>query len=89
MEQFIKENGLLKKIKKMDVVYRFGQMVLDTTDSGEMAWLMARADLYMLKEMSMRENGLMIKLMDSVSTLTSTEADMKASGTRISSTDTV
>lgn len=39
----------------------------------------------MQREMSMKENGLMIKLMDSESTLTLMEADTKASGTKINS----
>jgi len=43
MVQFIKVNGLLMKIKKMDVVYKFGQMVQDMMVSGEMEWLMDMA----------------------------------------------
>ena len=84
----IKVNGSSKKTKKIEEEFKFGPMAADTTDSGEMAWPMDMADSFMPKEMSMRESGLMIRPMVSGFTLISTVAGMKASGTKISNTDT-
>ena len=44
MVQFIKENGLLTKIKKMEEAYKFGQMGQDMMASGEMEWLTVMED---------------------------------------------
>ena len=58
-------------------------MVQDTMDFGEMEWPMATVDLFMQKEMCMKENGLKTKLMVMVFILTSMVADMKANGFKI------
>lgn len=58
-------------------------MVQDTMDSGETEWQMDKVDLFMLKVTFMRENGLMIKLMDMAFTLILTEVDMRVNGTKI------
>lgn len=44
---------------------------------------MDKVDLFMLKVTFMRENGLMIKLMDMAFTLILTEVDMRVNGTKI------
>jgi hypothetical protein len=44
MEHFIKVNGYYLKTKKMVVVYKSGQTVLDMMVSGEMAWQMDMDD---------------------------------------------
>ncbi len=44
MALFIKVNGSLMKIKKMDAVFKFGQMVHVIMDSGEMALQMDMVD---------------------------------------------
>lgn len=87
MELSIKVNGLWTRTKRMAVEFKFGQMDPGTTDSGEMVWLTAMADLSTPKEMSMKENGPRIKQMDMVSTPILTEVDMRASGSKISNTD--
>ena len=87
MELSTKVNGSWTRIKKMAAEFKFGQTDPDTTASGETVWPMAMADLSTLKEMSTRENGLRIRLMDMACTLTSTEVDMRASGSKISSMD--
>ena len=87
MEHFIKVNGYYLKTKKMVVVYKSGQTVLVMMVSGEMAWQMDMAVLFMQKVMSMRVNGLKIKLMVMVSTHILMEADMKDNGFKINSMD--
>ena len=89
MELSTKENGSLKKAKRMAEVFKSGQMVPGMTASGEMAWPMAMVDLFMLKEMCMKENGPKIKPMASEFTLTTMEVDTKDNGSKISNTDTV
>lgn len=74
----------MKKVKKTEEVFKFGQMDQDMMVSGEMAWPMDMDVLYMLKVMSMRENGLKIKQMVSVFTLTIMEADTRVNGFRTS-----
>jgi hypothetical protein len=83
MELSIKENGLWMRIRKMVAEFKFGQMVPDTTASGEMEWPMDTADLSMPKEMSMRENGPKIKPMATEYTPTSMDPDTKDNGSRI------
>jgi hypothetical protein len=39
-----KENGSLRKTKRIEEVFRYGQMEADTTASGETAWLMDKED---------------------------------------------
>jgi hypothetical protein len=48
----------------MEEVYKYGQMGLDMKDIGEIIEQMVKEDLSMLMEISMKGNGLMIKLMD-------------------------
>lgn len=85
MAQFIKANGLLMKIRKMDEAYRFGQMAPDMTAFGETEWQMDMVDWFMLKVMFTKVSGLKTKQMVSACILISTEADMKANGSKISS----
>lgn len=40
MELYIKVSGSLKRIKKTEEVFKFGQMVQDMMDFGEMEWQM-------------------------------------------------
>ena len=89
MEQSIKGNGSLKKGRKMAEVFKFGPMVLDMMDSGEMEWPMDMGVLFMLREMYMRESGLKIKQMAMEFILTLTAAGTKDSGSRINSMDSV
>lgn len=67
----------------MEEAFKFGQMDLDMMVSGDKEWLMVMADLFMLKEMFMRENGLKIKLTVLVFILILTEVDMKVTGFKI------
>ena len=83
MELCIKESGLWMRIRRMEEEFKFGQMGLDMTDSGETVWLMAMVDLYTQREMCMRENGLKIRLMDMVSILTLTEVGTRDNGSKI------
>jgi len=82
-------SGIKKLTKKMEEEFKSGQMAQDTMASGEMVWLMDMDVLYMLKEMSMRVNGLRIKQMALEFTLIITEVDMKDNGSKISNTATV
>ena len=83
MELFIKVNGLLMKIKKMVVEYKFGQMAQDMMVSGEMEWQMAMVVWSMQKEMFMKVNGQKIKQMVLVYILISTAVGMKVNGFKI------
>ena len=74
------------RIKKTEEVYKYGLMVQDMMVFGEMEWPTVMEDLFMLKVMFTKENGLKIKLMDMVFIHILMEADMKANGTKISST---
>ena len=85
--QFTKVNGLLKRAKKMEEVFKFGQMDLDTMGSGEMVWPMDMGALFTQRVMFMRENGLKIKPTDLVFTLIIMVADMKVNGFKINNTD--
>jgi hypothetical protein len=67
----------------MEEAFKFGQMDLDMMVSGDKEWLMVMADLFMLKEMFMRENGLKIKLTVLVFILILMEVDMKVTGFKI------
>lgn len=87
MELSIKESGSWMRTKRMAVEFKFGQTDPGTTASGEMVWLMAMEDLSTQKEMSMRENGPRIKLMDTVYTPISMAVDTRANGSKISSMD--
>jgi hypothetical protein len=86
MELSIRVNGSFRRIKKIEEESRYGLMEADTTDSGEMAWLMGREDLFMLKETSTKESGQMIKQTDSAFILTSMVVDTKDNGTKINNT---
>jgi hypothetical protein len=65
-EQFMKENG--KEVLEMVRELRDGQTGLCILGSGKRIELMARANSFMLMGTSMKVSGLMIKLMDLVST---------------------
>ena len=69
----------------MEEVFKYGQMVQDMMDFGEMEWLMALVASFMLKVMFMKVNGLKIKQMAMVCILISMVADMKVNGFRINS----
>ena len=56
------ENGLVDL--EMDMGSKNGRMVLDMKVSGEIIELMGKENLLTLMEMSMRENGLMIRPME-------------------------
>lgn len=75
-----KENGTQRAIKEMEEAFKFGQMVPAMMASGRMVWPVAMEDSYMLKVMFMRVLGMKIRPMDLVSTLTTTEVDMKDNG---------
>lgn len=85
MEQCIKENGLYNQIKRMVEEFKYGQMVQDMMVFGDKEWQTDMEDLCMPKEMFMRVNGLRIKQMDLVFILISMEADMRVTGSKISS----
>ena len=89
MAQFIRVNGLLMRIKRMAVEFKFGPMDPDMMASGEMEWPMGTEDLFMLKVMCMKESGQKTKLMAMEFTLILMEVDMKANGFRINNTDSV
>lgn len=89
MVLYTKVNGSLKRIRRTEEVFKSGQMVQDTMDSGETEWQTAMVDLCMLKAMSMRVSGLKIKPMVLESTLITMEVDMKVNGSKISNMDTV
>jgi hypothetical protein len=74
------------RIKKTEEEYKYGLTVQDTMVFGEMEWPTVMEDLFMLKVMFTKENGQKIKLMDMVFIHILMEADMKANGTKISST---
>lgn len=84
MEQSIRENGLLKKIRRTVEAYKFGQMGLDMMDFGKTVWPMVMGDQFTLKEMFMKVNGMKTKPMAMEFTHISTEADMRASGSKTS-----
>lgn len=83
MVRCIKENGLFNQIKRMVEEFKFGQMALDMMGFGDKEWQTDMEDLYMQKEMYMRENGLKIKLMDLEFTLILMEVDMRVTGSKI------
>lgn len=89
MELSTKVNGLLKKTKKMEEVYKSGLMVLDTMASGETVWPMVTADLSMLKVMFTKASGQKTRPMDTVFTLTLTEADTRDNGIKTNNTASV
>lgn len=67
----------------MAAVYKSGLMAQDTMVSGEMVWPMDMVDLYMLRVMSMRENGLRTKQMVMEFTHISMEVDTRVIGYKI------
>lgn len=69
--------------------FKYGQMDLDTMDSGEIIWQMDTEDLFTLKETSMKESGPKIRLMAMESILILMEADMKVSGSKTNNMVTV
>ena len=85
MEQCIKENGLYNQIRRMVEEFKYGQMAQDMMVFGDKEWQTDMEDLCMPKEMFMRVNGLRIKQMDLVFILISMEADMRVTGSKISS----
>jgi hypothetical protein len=83
---FIKENGIRKLIKKMEEVSKFGQMVQDMMDFGNMILLKDMVVLFMLRVMSMKDNGKMIKQMALEFILITTEIDTLVTGKRTNNT---
>ena len=71
----------------MVVEFRYGQMDPGMMGFGEVEWPMDMEDLSMPKETFTKETGPKIRLMDMVFILIITEADMKDSGSKISSTE--
>lgn len=82
----MKENGILKQTKEMDVVCKSGQMVPGMTVSGRMASPVAMDDLSMPRAMSTKEPGKKTKPMASDITHTTTVADMRDNGCKINNT---
>lgn len=72
----------------MDSEYSYGQMDLNTRDSGETIKLTAKGNYSMLTAISMREIGLMIKQKEEEHTVMQTGPTMKVPGTTINSMDT-
>ena len=73
-----------KMLRKIEEVFKYGQMAVDMMVSGETTWPTDKVDLFMLKVMFTKESGQTIKLMVSEFTLTIMEADTKVNGTKIS-----
>jgi len=69
------------------MVIKFGLMVQDTKDIGEMIKQMALENWFMLMEMFMRESGLMIKLMGKEPILMLMEHTIMETGLMINNTD--
>jgi len=88
MERFIKENGSLKRTRKIEEEFRSGLMEAGTMGFGGTEWQTAKDASFMLRVMSTKESGPMTKLTDMEFTRISTEADTKDSGFKISSTAT-
>lgn len=64
----------------MDLVSKLGLMVLNMKVVGEITKQKDKENSYMLMEIYLKENGLMIKLMDMVFIFIKTELNMKATG---------
>lgn len=64
----------------MDLVSKLGQMELNMKVVGEITKQKDKENSYMLMEIYLKENGLMIKLMDMVFIFIKTELNMKATG---------
>jgi hypothetical protein len=62
MGQYIKDIYQMKCV--MDLVYKFGQTMLSMKVNGGKIRLMVKESFGMLMEIYMKENGRMIKLMD-------------------------
>ena len=87
MELCTKANGIPILKKEMERVFKSGQMVLATTDSGKMEWLADMADSSMLKVTFMKVPGMKTKLTDLASTLTTTVLDTKDNGLTTNNTE--
>lgn len=90
MVPFTRENGSLSKmakVKKMDAVYKYGQMALVMTVSGATVWLMAMVALYTRKAMCMKVSGQRIRQMAMVFTLILMAVDTKVNGLQTNNTD--
>jgi len=75
------------RAKKMEEVFRYGLMALDTTASGATAWPTGSVVSCTPRATSTKENGLKIKQMAMVFTLISTAVDTRASGLLINNMD--
>lgn len=64
----------------MDLVSKLGLMELNMKVVGEITKQKDKENSYMLMEIYLKENGLMIKLMDMVFIFIKTELNMKATG---------
>ena len=67
-------------------MFKFGQMDQDMMGSGSMILLKDMVDSFMLREMSMKANGKMIKQMALESIPTTMEIDMSVIGKKTNST---
>ena len=85
MDRYTKVNGINVQIKKMAEEYKYGQTDRDMMVSGKMMLHKVMEDSYMLREMSMKDNGKMTKLMDMAFILTIMVTDMLVTGKKISS----
>lgn len=88
MEQFTRVSGP-KRALDMARVSRSGRTAASMRATGRMTWPTAEAVLSIPMEMSTKENGLMIRLMDAVPMFTWTELNILASGEKTSSTVSV
>jgi len=75
------ESGL--EASEMAMVYKNGQMALNTKDNGRTTELMEKVNLFILMVIFTTENGSTIKQMDMVSTITLMVLCMRATGEMI------
>jgi hypothetical protein len=69
----------------MEKEISFGKMEQDMKETGEMGWLKGKELFTTLMEMFILESFIKIKQMDLVFILISMEADMRVTGSKISS----
>jgi len=87
VEPFTQVNGLIKR--EMDTEYKNGLMVPSMKGSGRITRQKVKASFYMLTEIYLKDNGLMIKLMDLVFIFIKMALNMKDFGKMIYSTEKV
>lgn len=81
LEPHMMESGL--EASEMAMVYKNGQMALNTKDNGRTTELMEKVNLFILMVIFTTENGSTIKQMDMVSTITLMVLCMRATGEMI------